>query len=270
MSLAEVCALATRLQTQVRHTEALNAKLTHEMAVLKRLKFAATSKCFSAEQKSLLEEAIDEDLEALAREVENLQTTAKKPVDKHITQRQPLPSDLPRRDVHHELEHTTCRTPGCGCQLKRIGEDISEKLDYLPGSFAVERHVRGKWACAKCQTLIQAPVPAAVIDKGLLSNFHLFDEVVALGPGTTPLDSTARSHLERLGLGHKVSVQNGRLSTTDLSTGQRKRLALLHAYLERRPVIVLDEWAADQDPEFREMFYTELLPELESVGICWW
>ncbi|WP_409171285.1 transposase [Variovorax sp. H27-G14] len=79
MSLAEVCALARRLQTQVCYTEALNAKLTHEMAVLKRLKFAATSERFSAEQKSLLEEAIDEDLEALAREVEALQTTAKKP-----------------------------------------------------------------------------------------------------------------------------------------------------------------------------------------------
>ena len=147
MSLAEVCALASRLQTQVRHTEALNAKLTHEMAVLKRLKFAATSERFNAEQKSLLEEAIDEDLEALAREVEQLQTTAKNPADKHTPKRQALPSDLPRRDVHHEPENTTCRTPGCGCQLKRVGEDISEKLDYLPGSFAVERHVRGMWAC---------------------------------------------------------------------------------------------------------------------------
>ena len=167
MSLADVCALASRLQTRVRHIESLNAKLTHEMAVLKRLKFAATSERFSAEQKSLLEEAIDEDLEALAREVEKLQTTAKKPVDKHTPKRQALPSDLPRRDVHHKPENTTCLTPGCGCQLKRIGEAVSEKLYYLPGSFAVERHVRGRWGCAKCQTLIQAPVPAAVIDKGI-------------------------------------------------------------------------------------------------------
>jgi transposase len=134
MSLAEVCALASRLQTQVRHTEALNAKLTHEMAVLKRLKFAATSERFSAEQKSLLEEAIDENLEALAREVDKLETTAKKSADKHTPKRQLLPADLPRRDVHHEPENTTCRTPGCDCQLKRIGEDISEKLNYLPAA----------------------------------------------------------------------------------------------------------------------------------------
>jgi transposase len=51
--------------------------------------------------------------------------------------------------------------------MRRIGEDVSEKLDYVPGTFTVERHVRGKWACAKCETLMQAPVPACVIDKGI-------------------------------------------------------------------------------------------------------
>lgn len=57
---------------------------------------------------------------------------------------------------HHEPESTTC---ACGCELKRIGQDVAEKLDYVPGVFTVERHVRGKWACAKRQTLIQALCP---------------------------------------------------------------------------------------------------------------
>ncbi len=100
----------------------------------------------------------------------------------------------------------------------------------------------------------------------VLSDFHLFDELVSPGRDAASLASAAARHLEQLGLGHKVSVHDGRLSTTDLSTGQRKRLALLHAYLECRPVIVLDEWAADQDPGFRERFYTELLPELRERG----
>lgn len=100
----------------------------------------------------------------------------------------------------------------------------------------------------------------------VLSDFHLFDELVAPELNGASLDSQAERHLKRLGLGHKASVQDGRLSTIDLSTGQRKRLALLHAYLEYRPVMVLDEWAADQDPKFREMFYTELLPELRERG----
>ena len=62
--------------------------------------------------------------------------------------------------MHHEPESTLCATPGCGCQLLRIGQDVAEKLDYTPGVFTVERHIRGKWACTKCQTLRQAPVPA--------------------------------------------------------------------------------------------------------------
>jgi len=66
--------------------------------------------------------------------------------------------------IHHEPDNTDCR---CGCALKRIGEDVSEKLDYIPGVFTVERHIRGKWVCDDCETLIQAPVPAHVIDKGI-------------------------------------------------------------------------------------------------------
>src|SRR5204863_6564363 len=139
-------------------------KLTHEMAVLKRLKFAATSEHFSHEQKSLLEEAIDEDLKALAREVERLVPAAKDDAEKRQPKRQALPANLPRREVRHEPENTTC---SCGCALKRIGEDVAEKLDYTPGVFTVERHVRGKWVCGKCETLVQAPVAAHVIDKGL-------------------------------------------------------------------------------------------------------
>ena len=69
--------------------------------------------------------------------------------------------------MHHEPESTLCTTAGCGCRLLRIGEDVSEKLDYTPGVFTVERHIRGKWACVKCQILRQAPVPAQIIDQGI-------------------------------------------------------------------------------------------------------
>ena len=67
-------------------------------------------------------------------------------------------------------------------------------------------------------------------------------------------------------LSHKVEIKNGRLSTTDLSQGQRKRLALLTAYLEDRPICIFDEWAADQDPQFKNLFYMKLLPELKAKG----
>jgi putative pyoverdin transport system ATP-binding/permease protein len=73
-------------------------------------------------------------------------------------------------------------------------------------------------------------------------------------------------YLVKLHLNKKVQVKNGVLSTTSLSQGQRKRLALLTAYLEDRPIYVFDEWASDQDPVFKKIFYTQLLPELKKKG----
>ena len=78
-------------------------------------------------------------------------------------------------------------------------------------------------------------------------------------------------HLKEMEMQSKVTVSDGAFSTVDLSTGQRKRLALVVAMLEDKQVIVLDEWAADQDPEFREVFYTKLLPKLKEqnkIVIC--
>jgi len=73
-------------------------------------------------------------------------------------------------------------------------------------------------------------------------------------------------YLEKLQLHHKVTIKDKRLSNTHLSTGQKKRLALLAAYLEDKPVIILDEWAENQDPAFKEVFYNELLGELKALG----
>jgi putative ATP-binding cassette transporter len=67
-------------------------------------------------------------------------------------------------------------------------------------------------------------------------------------------------------ISHKTAYENGRFTTLDLSQGQRKRLALLVALLEDRPILVLDEWAADQDPPFRQYFYETLLPQLKGQG----
>jgi putative ATP-binding cassette transporter len=80
------------------------------------------------------------------------------------------------------------------------------------------------------------------------------------------LDRRAHEYLERLHLNHKVTIKDGVFSTTQLSQGQRKRLALLCAYIEDRPFYLFDEWASDQDPLFKEVFYTQLLPELRSLG----
>jgi putative ATP-binding cassette transporter len=98
----------------------------------------------------------------------------------------------------------------------------------------------------------------------IFSDYFLFDSL--LGVNSAEADRQAHNYLEELQLNHKVEVRDGVFSTTDLSAGQRKRLALLTAYMEDRPVYVFDEWAADQDPQFKETFYYQLLPELKSRG----
>jgi putative pyoverdin transport system ATP-binding/permease protein len=98
----------------------------------------------------------------------------------------------------------------------------------------------------------------------VFSDFYLFDEL--FGFDSDQVNAKVLDYLDRLHLQHKVKIDNGRFSTLDLSLGQRKRLALLIAYLEDRPFYVFDEWAADQDPEFKDLFYTELLPALTAKG----
>lgn len=98
----------------------------------------------------------------------------------------------------------------------------------------------------------------------VFSDFHLFESLLGLDSPT--LDADAREYLLQLQLDQKVEVQDGVLSTTNLSQGQRKRLALLTAYLEDRPIYVFDEWAADQDPMFKKFFYYRILQDLKARG----
>lgn len=67
--------------------------------------------------------------------------------------RQALPAKLARIEHRHELQQTVC---ACGQSLKRIGEEVSEQLDCVPAQFFVLRHIRGKYACACCQTIAAA------------------------------------------------------------------------------------------------------------------
>lgn len=167
---------------EIAFKQAIIDKLTHEMAILKRMKFAATSERFastlSPEQRSLLEETLDTDIHELDAELQRHRKKAdnKDEDEKKAPKRTQLPADLPRRDVPHEPTDTSC---GCGQDMQRIGEDVAEKLDYQPGVFTVERHVRGKWVCKCCERIVQAPVPAHVIDKGIPTTGLLAHVLVA-------------------------------------------------------------------------------------------
>ena len=98
----------------------------------------------------------------------------------------------------------------------------------------------------------------------VFSDFYLFENL--LGLSDFNIDTRAQDYLAKLQLDRCVQIKDRTLSTLELSQGQRKRLALLTAYLEDRPIYVFDEWAADQDPQFKEIFYFELLGRLKDAG----
>ncbi|ABM35744.1 transposase IS66 [Polaromonas naphthalenivorans CJ2] len=172
---------------ELKYRQAKIDQLTHEMAVLKRWRFGRSGERLDPAQLSLLDETIDADIAAIEVELEQLAPTPRAAAQTGPPKRARLPPGLPRVEIHHEPDSDLCATPGCGCTLKRIGEDVSEKLDYTPGVFTVERHVRGKWACAKCQSLTQAPVPAQVIDKGIPTAGLLAQVLVAKYADHLPL-----------------------------------------------------------------------------------
>ena len=171
--------------SDIQYRQAKIDKLTHELATLKRWKFGRSSEQLNAIQISLIEETIEADIAAIELELQELAPAAKTSAQPRQTpKRAALPAGLPRVDIHHEPDATTC---GCGCQLKRIGQDVSEKLDYTPGVFTVEQHIRGKWVCTQCETLIQAPVPAQIIDKGIPTAGLLAQVLVAKYSDHLPL-----------------------------------------------------------------------------------
>ena len=97
----------------------------------------------------------------------------------------------------------------------------------------------------------------------IFSDFYLFDELYGLGEVD---EDEVNALLEDLELAGKTRLKGGAFETLDLSTGQRKRLALLVTLLEDKPICVFDEWAAEQDPTFRRRFYREILPRLKAMG----
>jgi len=138
------------------------------------------------------------------------------------------------------------------------------------GKTTLIKLLAGLYHPAAGQVLLDGAVvaPSALDDyrqifSAVFFDYHLFDDLVS---GDEPPPAETDRYLERLDLAGKVAIRDGVFSTTDLSAGQRKRLALIQVYLDRRPVLIFDEWAAEQDPTFRRVFYTELIPELKRQG----
>lgn len=101
----------------------------------------------------------------------------------------------------------------------------------------------------------------------VFADFFVFESLLGLnGTADAEVDEKAAGYLSKLRLDGVLTVRDGAFSRIEVSQGQRKRLALVTSYLEDRPIYLFDEWAADQDVDFREFFYRQLLPELKARG----
>lgn len=141
-------------------------KLKLELAYLRRMRYGRSSEQMDAQQLELLAQnaqanpapVIDLEVERARRKGQS----RKRPDLRH------LPEHLPRETVVHEHSHgADCTCAGCGSELRAIGQDVSEVLDYEPGSFKVVRHVRPKYACGQCNSICQAEAPERPIERGM-------------------------------------------------------------------------------------------------------
>src|SRR6266404_4151158 len=156
-------------------------KLRFEIACLKRMRYGRSSEQLDAKITQM--QLTLEDLEAsLAERPPEMVPPPKEPPAKPV--RRPLPAHLPREDVVHE---TPCICPACGGALRRLGEDVSEMIEYLPGRYQVIRHVRPKLSCAACQKIVQAPAPSRPIARGLAGPSFLAHVLVSKYADHLPL-----------------------------------------------------------------------------------
>jgi len=213
-----------KLQTELKFKQTKIEALNLEVARLKKWRFGSSSESLDASTQAVLFDAlvadtrIEDDAQAEERQrlAALLATTgpAAKPVPRRAV-RSALPAELPRIDHHHELAEPNC---ACGQPLERIGEDVSEQLDCVPAQFFVLRHIRGKYACACCQTIQAAALPAQIIDKGIPAPGLLAQVVVAKHDDHLPLyrqeEIYARSgvHIPRSSMAQWVGICGQRLA----------------------------------------------------------
>jgi transposase len=213
-SVQEMRDLIERMQSEIKFKQTKIEALNFEIARLKRWRFGSSSESLDGTTQAVLFDAIvaDTALEDLAA------LGAAKPAApraKGQAVRQALPANLPRIEHHHELEATHC---ACGQALERIGEEVSEQLDCVPAQFFALRHIRGKYACACCQTIQAAPMPAQMIDKGIPAPGLLAQVVVAKHDDHLPLyrqsEIYARSgvHIARSSMAQWIGICGVRLT----------------------------------------------------------
>jgi transposase len=215
LTLQQLREMLERLQGELKFHKTRNEALNFEIARLKRWRFGSSSESLDSSTQVVLFDHILVDTALEDRAAEDAKKPAAVPPRaKGQAVRQALPAKLPRIEHRHELQETHC---ACGQALKRIGEEVSEQLDCVPAQFFVLRHIRGKYACACCQTIAAAPMPAQMIDKGIPAPGLLAQVAVAKHDDHLPLyrqeEIYARSgvHIARSSMAQWIGICGVRL-----------------------------------------------------------
>jgi transposase len=215
-SVQAMRALIERIQAELKFEKTRNEALNLEIARLKRWRFGTSSESLDSTAQAVLFDAIVADTALEDRAAQDARTPPPAaPSPKRQAVRQALPASLPRIDHHHEIVTHPC---ACGQPFTRIGQEVSEQLDCVPAQFFVLRHIRGKYACACCQTIQAVPMPAQMIDKGIPAPGLLAQVVVAKHDDHLPLyrqsEIYARSgvHIARSSMAQWVGICGVRLA----------------------------------------------------------
>jgi transposase len=156
---------AAELAVQLRTLEI--EKLKFQLAKLRRMQFGRSSERISRQIAQLelrLEELETGEAEGISRAATEAPPLLR---ERATPKRRPLPNHLPRQEVVHQpAADGACVCPDCGAGMAKLGEDVTEVLDYVPGHFQVIRHVRPKYACKACDAITQAPAPAMPTPRG--------------------------------------------------------------------------------------------------------
>jgi transposase len=175
-------------QTKLKFEQTKNQALNFEIARLKQWRFGTSSESLDSLQGQLFDAKTQAALLEESRMEDRAADEARKPADpakaKRQAKRLALPSQLERIEHRYEIEPAVCAQ---GHALKRIGEEISEQLDCVPAQFFVHRHIRGKYACVCCQTVMAAAMPAQIIDKGIPAAGLLAQVIIAKHDDHLPL-----------------------------------------------------------------------------------
>jgi transposase len=152
LEVAEALCISQKLELE---------KLRFQIAVMKRERYGRSSEQLDP-QLTQMQLSIEDLAASLAEQPQEVRPVSKEPVQQSV--RRALPAHLPREEIVHA---SACSCPACGGAMRLLGEDVSEMLEYVPGSYKVIRHVRPKFSCSQCQKIVQAPAPSRPIARGL-------------------------------------------------------------------------------------------------------